>query len=237
MGFHQIDICLEYHRHSVVAYHAVGFVAGEFPHGEFAALLEVLHGGVDEVDGAFGLNLRQQGVQGAVGVPEGEDGVDLAARVDGVYLVVGAAIAAVDVAPKVGRRHAMVEGGVEAALLLVGTTFHAQLAEGGFPDAVSTLSGLIKVFIFSSVEVAYSALDVYTADGHLQLHLLGVWGQMKNSLCRIVAVMHNLERHTAADSIVQVLVGVPRITFAPSHNKTIAFHNLATEQHIAMAKV
>ena len=237
VGLSQVDIGLEHHRDGVVANHAMGLVAGEFPHGEFATLLKVLHGGVDEVDGALGLNLRQQRMQGAVGVPEGEDGVDLAAGVDGVNLVVGAAVASVGVAPEVGRGHAVIESGVEAAFLFIGAAFHAQLAEGGLPDAVGTAMGGVEVVVLGGIEVTNGAWDIDTADGHLQLHFLCPFGEHEKRLRIVLVHTHGFKRHGAADGEVQVLVGVPGRTLAPADDKAVLQHNLAAEQHIAVTEV
>ena len=157
----------------MVTNHAVGLVAGQFPHGQLAPLLEVFHGGVDEVDGALGLNLSEQRVQGAVGVPEGEDGVDLATLVDHVDLSVGATVAAVLIAPEVRCRQTMVEGGIETALLFLASTVHTQLAEGFLPSLVGRLTGTLEVLVLGGNQVADSSVDIHPADGHLELHLLG----------------------------------------------------------------
>ena len=99
VGFSEMDIGFEHHGHGMVAYHAVRLVAGQLPHGQLTTLLEVLHGGVDEVDGALGLYLCQQGVQGTVGVPQREDRVHFPTLVGDMYLTVGATITAVHVTP------------------------------------------------------------------------------------------------------------------------------------------
>ena len=204
----QVVVGFEHHRHGMVTNHAVGFVAGQFPHGQLAPLLEVFHGGVDEVDGAFGLNLSEQRVQGAVGVPEGEDGVDLAALVDHVDLSVSATIAAVLVAPEVRGRHTMVEGGIEAALLLLASTVHTQLAEGFFPGLVGRLTGTLEVLVLGGNQVADGTVDIHPADSHLELHLLG-GGQLHPCLRRVVAHHHAHEGHVGLNGEIEMLVGIP----------------------------
>ena len=225
----QMDIGLEHHRHSVVPYHAVRLVAGQLPHGQLAALLEIFHGGVDKVDRAFRFNLRQQRVQGTVGVPKREDGVDFAAGVDGVNLVVSTAVATISIAPEVGRGHAMVQGGVEAAFLLLRATFHFQLAEGGLPSAVGSLSGFVEGLVFRSIEIIDGALNVHAADGHLQLKTFSIVRQVNNGKRRVFIEEDLGEVGIATDGEVQVLVGVPCRAFAPAHNHTVAEHYLATE--------
>ncbi len=227
----------KYHRDGVIANHAMRLVRSQFPHGQLAALLEVLHGGIDEVDGALGLNARQQRMQGAVGVPQREDGVNLAAAVGHMNLVVGAAVAAVGVAPEVGRRHAMVQCGVEAALLLFRATFHLQLAEGGLPGAVGTLTGTLEVLIFGGVEVGNGAVDVHTADGHLKLMHFRAVRQKDNGLCGVGIEEHLRQIVVATDGEKEMLVGIPRRALAPSHQQAVLQHNLATEQHIAVMQV
>ena len=54
----------------VVAYHAVGLVGREFPHGEFAALLELGEHGVNPLLSDARLDDGHEGVEGTVGVPE-----------------------------------------------------------------------------------------------------------------------------------------------------------------------
>ena len=71
----------------------------------------------------------------------------------------------------------MVEGCVEAALLLSGASFHAQLAESRLPCAVGTLAGSVEVRVPGSIKILDGAFDVDAADSHLQLQLLDI-GQL-----------------------------------------------------------
>ena len=176
-------------------------------------------------------------MQGPVGVPEGEDSVDLATRVDGVNLVVGATVATISVAPKIRRSHAMVESGVEAALLFIGAALHAQLTEGRLPSAVGTTAGSVEVLVFGGTEVIDSALDIDAADGHLQFHLLGATGQEQNCLGRIITHSNSFDRYTAADGEMKMLVGIPCRTLTPAHDKAVFLHNFATQQHVAVTQV
>ena len=237
VGLCEVDICLEHHRHRMVAYHAVRLVTCQFPHRQLAALLVILHSGVYEVHRAFGFYLRQQRMQGAVGVPEREDGVDLPTLVGHVNLAVGAAVAAVLVAPQVGCCHAVVEGGVEAAALLLGAAVDLQLAEGILPSLAGGDASALEVLVLGGDEVAYGAVDVDAADGHHQLHLLG-GGQLDVGLRRVVAHHHTFEGHVRADGEEEVLVGVPcgAVTMADDE-AVVRQAYAAVEQHVAVAQV
>ena len=120
----QVVVGLKHHRHCVITNHAVRLMAGQLPHGQFAALLPVLHGGIDEVHRALRLNLRQERVQRAVGVPQREHSVHFSTLIGHMYLSVGAAVASVLVTPQVGRGHAVVKCRIEATLLLFAAAIH-----------------------------------------------------------------------------------------------------------------
>ena len=63
------------HRGGVVAYHAVGLVAGEFPDRKFAGFVVDGEHGPYEIHRAFRFNFRQKRMKAPEGIPEGENGV------------------------------------------------------------------------------------------------------------------------------------------------------------------
>ena len=108
---------VSYHGNGVIAYHAVRFVAVKFPDRQLAAFAVDAEEGVEEVFGAFLLDDAEERVQGAVGVPQREDGVLLVLLAD-VHLAVHSAIFAVDVREEAGGDSGVIQGGVERRELL-----------------------------------------------------------------------------------------------------------------------
>ena len=98
-----------------VAHHAVGLAAHEVPHGQLALLAVDMDEGLGHVGQAVGVDERHERMGGAVGVPERERGVVGEGAV--VHLAIGATVVAIDIGEDRGRRHGVVEGGVEDAAL------------------------------------------------------------------------------------------------------------------------
>ena len=97
----------------VIAYHTVCFVAGQLPHCQLAAVAVVVEHREDEVVAALRLDDVEQRMQGAVGVPDREDGVLVASfgLLDGVAVgvaVLHCQIASVGVAVEIGRCHTVI---------------------------------------------------------------------------------------------------------------------------------
>ena len=130
-------------RNGVVADHAVGFVGGQFPHRQAAAVAVVGQGGGHEIASAFALHEGEQGVGGAVGVPQGKHRVLVAVR-GGVGLQVEAAVASVGIAEQVGGDEAVVDGGGHDGQAFVAGS-DAKWGQGFRPGQAGFLAGGGKV--------------------------------------------------------------------------------------------
>ena len=170
--------CVGDHGGGVVAYHAVGFPAGELPDGEFAVLFVNRNHGADEVHAAFRLDFEEQGMLAAEGVPGAEHGVALPAfrRVD---FAVHTPVAAVGVGVERRVDAGVVEGCVEAFLVFgvaVGALQQAQVGvpfAGGFPAG-----GLERTGVFG-FQVGLCAFFGDAGDGGAKGHLAAVEGERR----------------------------------------------------------
>ena len=86
-------------------------------------------------------------------------------------------------------------------------------------------------------EVADGAADVDAADGHLELHLLGV-GEVDVGLGGVVAHDDALDGDVAADGVEELLVGVPGRAAAVADDEAVVGEAyVAVEEHVAVAQV
>ena len=129
-----------------IAYHAVGLVPDEVPHGEFALLVEDAKHGVHDVGAALRVNHVIKGHGGPVGIPEREGGVGVAGG--GVDVSVGSAITAVGVAEERGGNHRVVKGGVEDFAGTFVGGFDGYLGKGLVPAGAGGFTGRVKVCVF-----------------------------------------------------------------------------------------
>ena len=118
-AFEALDDTVGYYGDGGVAYHTIGLIAPEVPYGEVALLVaDVYHRGY-ELACTLGLDDGHEGLLSAVGVPKRVVGVVCGSAL--VYVVVGTAVVAIDVAEEHGGHHGVVHGGVEDALILFAT--------------------------------------------------------------------------------------------------------------------
>ena len=114
----------------------------------------------------------EQGVQGAVGVPQGEDGV-VGESVGGVDVLVQAAVAAVDVLVDHGAEHGVVEGRVEDRLPVVVQGLDSDPAQLAVPGGAGLGPGGVEVPAGSlGGQVGQGAGPAHRRQGHLDLQLL-----------------------------------------------------------------
>ena len=97
----------------MIANHTPSFVRREFPHGQVAALLELIHESVQEIAAALFVDDVEQRVQGTISIPQGKDRVHLVNTVSFVNLMILATITAIQVRIEIRRRKAMIQRCIE----------------------------------------------------------------------------------------------------------------------------
>ena len=117
----------------VVAGHTGSVVAVQLPHGEQSALPVFLQQGADVLLVGLGVDDGVQRVQGAVGVPQGEDGIHRPGGVTLMHLQVHAEVAAVGVLEQIGGYVAVVQGGIEDGAVLGVVSGDVDFTEGLLP--------------------------------------------------------------------------------------------------------
>ena len=127
LGVDVATLILQYHvgqhGNARFAHHAVGFVACQVPHGQFAMLAEDGHHRFGIVRHAVGHDDSSQRMCCTISVPQAPCGKRLI-FCPAMYLQVSAHIVARDVAPGLWCHHEVVHGSIEDASLALG-------AEGG----------------------------------------------------------------------------------------------------------
>ena len=111
-AFQALDNGIGNSRDGWIAHHAVGLAAMKMPNREFPLLIVDVEHGVDEIRVAPAVDNAVKRHGCPVGVPEGENGVGLVARV-GMYKAVRSPVGAVAVAENGRRNHSVEKGGVE----------------------------------------------------------------------------------------------------------------------------
>ena len=97
VGMDALDVGVEDDRNGMVADHTPGLESGQLPDGQHSTLTIVLEERVEEILGALPVNDVEQWMQGPVGVPQGEDRIDLLALLHDLNAAVHSAVAAVDI--------------------------------------------------------------------------------------------------------------------------------------------
>ncbi len=157
------------HGGGVVADHAVGLVAPEFPDGQFAGLVVDGQEGLEEVVAPLGLELPEERVLGAEGVPEREHGVALPA-LGAVYPAVHSAVFAVRVGVQRGVDARVVEGGVEAPEVLLVAPGAGEFAQVGLPGGLGPGAQFFERGTLLGLEVQPGVLLAHGGDAHADAH-------------------------------------------------------------------
>ena len=111
-AFQALDNGIGNRRDGWIAHHAVGLAAMKMPNREFPLLIVDVKHGVDEIRVASAVDNAVKRHGCPVGIPEGENGVGLVARV-GMHKAVRSPVGAVAVAENGRRNHSVEKGGVE----------------------------------------------------------------------------------------------------------------------------
>ena len=114
------------------------------PDGKLALLLINGQHGIDDIVYAFGLDEGHQGIEGAIGIPEGEDGIIIKRRLFN-NLTISAAVAAVVIVVEGGRDHGVIKGGIENFLLGGVGGLHFYFPEGLFPFFIPLADDGVKI--------------------------------------------------------------------------------------------
>ena len=166
--------CIHNHGHAVVPNHAPRVIRGEFPNGKLATVFVHPQHAPNHVPGAFWLNPCQQGVQGAVGVPQAEHRVVIALRfLELMHLKVGSSVPPIHVACQIGNGRGVVQRGVKGRALVLGSTIHQNSSELVIPAGFVGLPMAVKIKpIHLGFEVAQRALGVAETQGDVDVQLI-----------------------------------------------------------------
>ncbi len=136
----EITVCKD--GNGGVAFHRERFASVKFPFRQPTPLLSHARHRAQHVGLPLGINEREQLVDVAVGVPEGEHGVAVVPRSDAVALHQG--VASVGVLQDVGVEEQMIERSVEHGLFFLRATLYEYARKVGVPFFLSLGADLVK---------------------------------------------------------------------------------------------
>ena len=143
-----------------VAHHAVGLVAHQVPHGQFALLFKDVQECLGDIPLLLAVDERLQGVGGAVSVPQRQRGV--IGEITLMNLAVGTAVLAAHVTEHRRCHHRVEQGGIEHRFVILVARRDVDFAQLGVPSLVGRSHDIVEFPPgILAHQVADGVLDAY----------------------------------------------------------------------------